>query len=210
MAFNKTLIIVLVSLSSILLHAHAASTPQARVSRICKDVTNYTLCYQTVLPGVERLQKFTIYKVIEIEILETQKQVQTVLKVMNSLKAKPGTSKDMSDSLSVCLDQYDSILTTVEKSLKFVEQRNVGETVMEISSVISFYEACNDQFDENVTSPIATEAKVVYDLGSNCLDILKVIEDREISRQGANTTMEPPTGPPTPASPCQNTIGFCS
>ncbi|KAK7331254.1 hypothetical protein VNO77_25474 [Canavalia gladiata] len=204
MAFNKILILIF-SLSYLLVNTHAARTPEARLWNICKPTTNPILCYKTIFPQVIN-SSFNIYKALEIEIFATQKQVENTSSLMTTLLAKPGNSKDMIESLQTCKDQYNNILDSIQDALKQVANRNAIEARFKFSAVLSFHSTCNDQFT-NGNSPIANEAQVVYDLGGNCLDIMKAIEDKENRRKRGVTPILPPITPPT--GPCVGVIGLC-
>ncbi|XP_027338249.1 uncharacterized protein LOC113852208 [Abrus precatorius] len=183
MAFNKTLILF-VSISCLLLHTHAAGmrSPQARVWTICKPTSVPLLCYKTILPKVQSLLRFNMYKALEAEVLLTQQQAQKALSLINTLLAKPGNPKGLTDSLQICQDQYGNILDAVAETIKLVEKRDVSESRFKFSAVISYYSSCNDDFN-NIPAEFVAESKTVFDLGSNCLDIMKAIDDREMARR---------------------------
>ncbi|KAG4948963.1 hypothetical protein JHK82_042156 [Glycine max] len=209
MAFTFTRILILfVSLSSLILDTHAARAPrtiQTRLYSLCKPTTNMDLCYKTILPEVVGLSRFSNYKALEVEILATQKQVETTSKLITSLLAKPGNSKDLTESLQICKEQYGNILDSIEESKNQVAQRNVIEARFKFSAAISLQVSCNDSFTAG-TSPIVKEAQDVFDLAGNCLDIMKAIEDRESRRRRGGS---PVTSPSVP-SPCQGQVGLCS
>ncbi|KHN14350.1 hypothetical protein glysoja_012388 [Glycine soja] len=185
MAFTFTRILILfVSLSSLILDTHAARAPrtiQTRLYSLCKPTTNMDLCYKTILP------------------------VETTSKLITSLLAKPGNSKDLTESLQICKEQYGNILDSIEESKNQVAQRNVIEARFKFSAAISLQVSCNDSFTAG-TSPIVKEAQDVFDLAGNCLDIMKAIEDRESRRRRGGS---PVTSPSVP-SPCQGQVGLCS
>ncbi|TKY72356.1 pectinesterase protein [Spatholobus suberectus] len=210
MAFIKTHLLF-VSLSCLLLHTYAASarTPQARVWTICKSTSNRNLCYKTILPMAVGSARFNVYKALKTEILATQKQVQATLNVIASLLTKPGNSNNTSDSLRICQDQYGNILDSIDQTIKQLVQRNVVEAQYKFSGVLPFCSTCNDEF-KGLTSPIAKEAKDVYDLGSNCVDILAAIVDREKRRRGGKTGKGLFTGPSSLPGPCQGKVGLCN
>ncbi|KAG4946106.1 hypothetical protein AAZX31_15G122700 [Glycine max] len=209
MAFTFTRILILfVSLSSLILDTHAARAPrtiQTRLYSLCKPTTNMDLCYKTILPEVVGLSRFSNYKALEVEILATQKQVETTSKLITSLLAKPDNSKDLTESLQICKEQYGNILDSIEESKNQVAQRNVIEARFKFSAAISLQVSCNDSFTAG-TSPIVKEAQDVFDLAGNCLDIMKAIEDRESRRRRGGS---PVTSPSVP-SPCQGQVGLCS
>lgn len=132
-------------------------------------------------------------------------QVETTSKLITSLLAKPDNSKDLTESLQICKEQYGNILDSIEESKNQVAQRNVIEARFKFSAAISLQVSCNDSFTAG-TSPIVKEAQDVFDLAGNCLDIMKAIEDRESRRRRGGS---PVTSPSVP-SPCQGQVGLCS
>lgn len=109
-------------------------------------------------------------------------QVEKTSKLISVLLARPGNSKDLGDSLQICKEQYGNIMDSMAEAKSQVAQRNVIEARFKFSSVVSYYESCNDSFTKG-TSPIVEEAQGVYDLAGNCLDIMKAIQDRESRRR---------------------------
>lgn len=109
-------------------------------------------------------------------------QVEKTSKLISVLLARPGNSKDLGDSLQICKEQYGNIMDSMAEAKNQVAQRNVIEARFKFSSVVSYYESCNDSFTKG-TSPIVEEAQGVYDLAGNCLDIMKAIQDRESRRR---------------------------
>ncbi|RDX89445.1 hypothetical protein CR513_28826, partial [Mucuna pruriens] len=210
MAFSRimTLIVVFVSLSC-LLRTHAARTIQARVWATCRPTTSPNVCLKTILPQVAGLTRYNAYMAAEMEIMATKQQVNTTMNVITNLLAQPGNSKDLSDSLSTCLDQFGDITDDIAKALKQVALRDAAEARFMFSAVLSSYSTCNDQFAEGSSPcPIVDETRGVYDHASNSVDILKAIEDRESRRRAGNSVASPLTGPPP--SPCQGQIGLCN
>jgi len=213
MAFSfiiKTLFLF-VSFSGLVLHAHAVRTPQARVWSLCKPTTNPYMCFTTILPHVITLPKFNVYKALEIEIDATRVLVGNTTILINTLLTNPANSKDLNDSLSICSDQFDSMMDAINETITVIAQRNVAEARFKFSAVLSYLSACTDEF---TNSPIVKEGKDVYDLGGNCLDIMKAIEDRESRRRRGAPVPSPVLGPlpvATPVlTPCQNQIGPCN
>lgn len=210
MASTKTLTLLTLLIATTLLapptdaKPHAPRTPQARVWSICKPATNPVLCYKTILPIV-LTGKFNIYKTLEIEIAATKLQVDKTAAAINSLIATPGVSKSMADSLSVCKEQYDNMIDSIAETVALVAKRDVSEAKYKFSAVISYHQACNDQFDAG-TSPITNDAQGVFDLGSNSLDIMHAIEVREMRRRG-NAVPVPSLG--SDGGPCKGVIGIC-
>ncbi|KAK7303542.1 hypothetical protein RJT34_14449 [Clitoria ternatea] len=207
MAFlPKTLILIVLSL--LLTTTHAARTPQARVWTICKPTTNPLVCFKTILPQA-LTGRFNIYKALEVEIAAAQQQVNKTASSINTLLARPDNSKDMAESLSTCKDQYENIVDAINDTVKQVSTRNVVEARFKFSAVLSYHSTCNDEFGKE-KSPIANDAQGVYDLGGNCLDIMKAIEEREARRrEGAgNKSNAPSTGTPA-TGPCKGAIGNC-
>ncbi|KAJ1414414.1 Pectinesterase inhibitor domain [Sesbania bispinosa] len=211
MDFTKTLLITIFTLSCLLAHTNAVRTPQARVWTICKPTTNPLLCFKTILPQILSAKRFNMYKAVEIEVLAAQKQVQKTAGVINALLAKPGNPKSLNDSLSTCKDQYSNMLDSISETIKVVAQRNAIEARFKFSAVLSYHASCNDDFGAGVTSPFADDAKLVYDLGGNCLDIMKAIEDRESRRRFAGGKVNPttPTVPTPSGGPCRGVVGIC-
>ncbi|ESW19501.1 hypothetical protein PHAVU_006G130500 [Phaseolus vulgaris] len=193
-----------VSFSGLLFHTHAIRTPQARVWALCKPTTNPVVCFKTILPHVITAKKFNAYTALEIEIIITRELVVNTTNLITTLLANPSNSKSLNDSLEICSDQYDNMLDSIKDAMSQVALRNAGEARFKFSAVLSYLSACTDEFDN---SPIVKEGKELYDIGGNCLDIMKAIEDREsrLRRRGA-TVGSPPAVP----SPCQNEIGPCS
>ncbi|CAJ1962900.1 unnamed protein product [Sphenostylis stenocarpa] len=208
--FIKTLFLF-VSFSGLILHAHAhtARSPQARVWSLCKYTTNPVVCYKTIIPYAIGVKKFNYYQALEVEILATRDLVMNTTNLISVLLANPGNSKDLKDSLQTCFEQYDNIKDSIKESLNLVAQRNVIEMRFKFSAVLSYLAACTDEFPN---SPIEKEGQDLFDLGGNCLDIMKAIEDRESRlRPGASPVPTPiVVTPPSAPSPCQNVIGPCS
>lgn len=211
--FTKTLILV-VSLSSLLLHnTNAIPLPQfleTRISKLCKGVTDPTLCFKTILPHING--RFNPYKALEAEILATKTQAQKTAAIIDSSLANPTTSKAVKDSLVVCKDQYSSVLDAIDKAYNQVGLRNVIEARFKFSGAISYHQTCNEEFVEGKTpSPFAKDADAVFNLGGNVLDIMKGIEDRENRRKWGKDGIPDltPGAGDSPPNPCQNVIGSC-
>jgi pectinesterase inhibitor-like protein len=182
MGFTKTHLVLLI-VSTTLLFApttYAIRTPQARVWTICKPTTNPVLCYKTILPRALSSPKFNMYKALEEEIKATQVQVvKTVGHIATAILTS--NDKNIADALAICKDQYGMIVDAVAESVLLVSKRNAGEARFKFSGVISYNSACKDVFVEsnNAIAPFAADAQAVVDHASNCLDIMKAIEDRD-------------------------------
>ena len=186
MAFTKIhLVLLIVSISMIFAPTtFATRTIQARVWTICKPTTNPLLCYKTILPQAMETPKFNMYKALETEIQAAQTQVvKTAANIATLIFQSSETNKSVSDALETCKEQYSNIVDAITESISLVSKRDVGEARFKFSAVISYYSACKEAFLESeIDSPIGPDAQAVYDLGGNCLDIMKAIEDRERSR----------------------------
>ena len=104
------------------------------------------------------------------------------------------------------------MLDSIQTSLNYVSRRDVIEAKYKFSSVLSYHASCNDAFGKGEVSPIANDAKLVYDLGGNCLDIMKEIEDRElrrVKRRFGNKLPPPPPAVSYTNDPCFGVIGIC-
>ncbi|GAU47322.1 hypothetical protein TSUD_377960 [Trifolium subterraneum] len=182
MDFTKTHLVLLI-VSTALLFApttDAIRTPQAHVWTICKPTTNPLLCYKTLLPKALSNPKFNMYKAVEVEIQEAQIQVvKTVAKIAGSIFTS--SDKNIADALKICKEQYGNMIDSIIETVTLVSNRNAVEARFKFSAFISYHSSCEQAFIEskNANSPFADDAKVVYDLGANILDILKAIEDRE-------------------------------
>lgn len=225
MDFNKTFLLI-VSLSCLLLHTHAAAvaapvvapsgrrvrSPQAMVMNLCKSTTNRTLCIRTILPAMKGTSSDP-YKALEAEMNATRNQVAVTRGLIDTLLAKPNNPKSLADSLSICKDQYGNMPDSIKDAIDVVSKRTVTESKYKFSAVLSYYNTCNDGFGKEV-SPIAKEAIVVYQLAGNCLDIIKAIEDREyrrLLRRFGNKLPPPPPAVVVGANdPCFDVIGTCS
>ncbi|CAL5184116.1 unnamed protein product [Lathyrus oleraceus] len=181
MSFTKIhLVLLIVSISILFAPTTHAAGIQARVLNMCKTTTNPSLCYKTILPKALETPKFNMYKALEIEIQAAQVQVLKTATSIATLLWKSGSDKAIADSLTVCKNQYRNIVEAVTESVSLVSKRNVGDARFKFSAVISYYLACKESFEESqITSPIAADAQTVYDLGGNCLDLMKAIEDKE-------------------------------
>ncbi|MCH83547.1 pectinesterase inhibitor [Trifolium medium] len=182
MDFTKTHLVLLI-VSTTLLFApttYAVRTPQARVWTICKPTTNPLLCYKTLLPKALSTPKFNMYKAVDVEIQEAQAQVvKTVAKIANSIFTS--SDKNIANALTICKEQYGNMVDSLIEVITLVSKRNAVEARFKFSAFISYHSSCEQAFVEskNAIPPFADDAKVVYDLGANILDILKAIEDRE-------------------------------
>ncbi|KAG2395516.1 hypothetical protein LR48_Vigan09g184600 [Vigna angularis] len=206
-AFIKTLFLF-VSFTGLLLRAHAARTPQARVWSLCKPTTNPVVCFTTILPHVITLRKFNAYTALEIEIETTRELVVNTTSLVNRLLTNPTNSKDLNDSLQICSEQFDNMMDSIKETMTVVALRNAAEARFKFSAVLSYLSACTDEFNN---SPIVKEGKDLYDLGGNCLDIMKAIEDRESRRRRGQPMGSPIVGPPPAVlTPCQNSVGPCT
>ncbi|XP_004486562.1 uncharacterized protein [Cicer arietinum] len=186
MDFTKTHAVLLIVTVSLLFAptSYAARTTEARIWNMCKPTTNPVVCYKTILPEATKTQKFNMYKALEVEIQAAQTQVIQTATNIATLIFQSSNNKDVSDALNTCKDQFSNIVDAITESVDLVSKRNVGEARFKFSAVISYYSACKDAFTEsNITFPIAADAQAVYDLGGNCLDLMKAIEDKERARR---------------------------
>ncbi|KAK7412803.1 hypothetical protein VNO78_04439 [Psophocarpus tetragonolobus] len=176
---------------------------EERVYAICKGTTSPGVCYRTILPEVAGLAQFNIYKALEVEVVATQKEVQKTYDQILSLLGQAGNSKDTNDTLSDCKEQFEDMFDSIDDSIKLVAKRDAGEARFKFSAVLSYLASCTDDF--TAPSPIAAQENIISDLGGNCLDIMKAIEDRDTRRHFPLTPL-----PSSPPSPCSHQVGLCS
>lgn len=194
---NKPLVVLIVAVSVswvvLLASAKAPRTPQARVWAICKNSSYPLLCYKTIFPRVG--PAFTLKNALLAEVSETQRHVTQTVGLIAGLLAKPGNSKDLNDCLSICKEQYETMLDDTSATITIITQAHVIDEIYDVqnklSAVMSYNSACSLGFEEtvNLVNPIAKEMKDTDELAANSRDILVAIANREsrrMARAGGN------------------------
>ncbi|MED6222532.1 hypothetical protein PIB30_065319 [Stylosanthes scabra] len=219
---KNTLLLLIVSLSCLILNTHAATgarphvslrkrTPQIALLNLCKNTTKPSLCAKTILPKMDFTVHFSHYKALEIAIVAAQNQTMKTSDRIATLIVNPSTPKNIVGDLKVCKEQYRNMLDAIKESLTVVAgSKNAVEASYKFSGFMASRATCED----GKVSPIESDVKLSYDLGSVVLDIMAAIKERNLRRVARRFgSLIAPVTPSTavkPADPCYNVIGTCS
>lgn len=201
---SRTSLILIISLSSLILLANAATRPlhivrhdpmvdpKAELLKFCKITTNPNLCAQTLEPHYTGIKgALEPLRALEIAVEATNNQTKKTLAIIDELLAKKDASKDLKDSLSVCKDQYSSILDSIKETKDSIAKKDVLTAKYMFSAVLSYQATCKDQF-EGLDFPFANDSDAVFQLGGNCLDIIADIQ-KAIPQKLAPIVNSPPS-----------------
>lgn len=142
------------------------------LSSICKKTDYAAICVSTIAPLL-RGRRADPMSVLKAEITAATVRFKAARQLVGKLAANPTSTKTMKDCLSVCLENYDSALDSLQASLRAIDGRDRGTLSSELSAVMTYVETCNDAFRESPTvkSPVSLAASHLAKIGSNCLAI---------------------------------------
>ncbi|CAL0334506.1 unnamed protein product [Lupinus luteus] len=200
MGFTKNILLIVSISSFLLLHTNATRVPaplQDGVTKLCSTTTDPILCVNTILPQMHG--DFNAYKALEVEILAAKNQVVKSVTVIDNLIKNPSTTKETKESLTICKDQYGSMIDSINEAIAAVEKRNAWEA----NAKFSAFEP------ELPPASLKNEEAALQTVGGNVLDISKGLEDIEMSKKGSlkDAATTKITSPP---SKCLNVVGTCN
>ncbi|KAL1358834.1 hypothetical protein HN51_004071 [Arachis hypogaea] len=216
---RKILLCFIVSLSCLTLHTDAAQasllrkrTPQVALLNLCKSSTKPSLCVKTILPKIDVRVPFNHYKALEIAILAAKNHTIKTSEHISTLILNPTTPKNIAGDLDLCKELYVNMLDSLETSLSVVKSGNAVEASYKFNGYTASRATCEDGFSGKI-SPIESDLKLSFDLGSVVLDIMAAIKERALKRVARRfgSLLPPPTSVTLkPSDPCFGVIGTCS
>ncbi|XP_027339640.1 pectinesterase inhibitor-like [Abrus precatorius] len=202
--------LLILSISSLILLANGASSSRNNIHAVsrslnlnhikefCQKTSNPNLCAQTIEPHFLH-GDLDPFKALEVEVEATHSQTTKTLNLIQTLLAKPDTTKSLKDSLDACKDQYHMILDAIKETKDCMARFDMIDASFKFSAVISYQQTCKDQF-EGDAFPLNDDSEAVFELGGNCLDIIADLKKGQ----------EPKNLPPPQNTPTNNIIGTVS
>ncbi|KAL9320640.1 hypothetical protein ACSQ67_012479 [Phaseolus vulgaris] len=179
----KTYLTLLITISSLLLTKPVLSTRDIHVTHqelredlneLCKKTTNPALCSKTIQPHVSETTLEPI-KALNVEVDATLTGVKAALTKIKSLEALNNNEKSTKKSLSVCDEQYSSMLDAIAETKLAIARKDVVTAKFKFSAVLSYQAACQDNFQDGKI-PFNEDSEAVFKLGGIALDIIASIE----------------------------------
>lgn len=146
------------------------------LSKICKGTDNPVVCARTILQFLKG-PSFEPRQALLAEVNATLHHTKRAIGVIAGLMSNPSNSKSLNDCLTICKDQYGSILDSINDTYAQLSKNNVYGCKLSFSAVISYQQTCEDSFKESpgVNFSFARDSKLIFELAGNCLSLMDAL-----------------------------------
>lgn len=147
-----------------------------QLSNLCKEGSDPGLCTKSILESLKG--PFDPHAALRAEIDATLQATKRTIDVITKLLGSPSNTKSLNDCLTICKDQYGSILDSVNETLDHLSKNNIRGCQLSFSAIVSYQQTCEDAFTESpdVTFSFSADSKLIFNLASNSLAIMAALD----------------------------------
>ncbi|KAF9604215.1 hypothetical protein IFM89_004921 [Coptis chinensis] len=146
------------------------------LKKVC-DSTDYPLlCLSSVVPFLVP-GKFDPVSIFQSEVKACVSHTNILMEKSKKIAADPATPPDTAKALTYCLENYDTLLSDLDKTIQALPGRDKGTMNTMLSAALTDLTTCQDTFKEVTTapSPLADLENMGNQLISNGLALLDLM-----------------------------------